>query len=143
MLMAAFPLTILLSVPVGPSMLAAGFLCVVLYRRRTFTVQITAGRGAFLGAVCGLMGFGVLLVSLAIGASVFHSGAKIRQALLDAIQRSIANAPDQQAQAQGLDFFQTPTGLTVALLMLAAGFLLCSSLGGALGAVLLRPKKRP
>ncbi|MBZ5719673.1 MAG: hypothetical protein LAO03_04760 [Acidobacteriia bacterium] len=142
-LIAAFPLTLILGVPPGPSMLAAGFLCVVLYRRRTYAARLTAGLGARLGAICGAMGFGALLVALAVGASVFHSGAKIRQDMVDLIQRSLANAPDEQTKAQVLDFFQTPAGLAVALLGVAVGFLIFSGLGGALGAALLRRKQRP
>jgi hypothetical protein len=124
-------------------MLAAGFLCVVLYRRRVYAARLSAGLGARLGAICGAIGFGALLVALAVAASVFHSGAKIRQDMVDLIQRSLANAPDEQTKAQILDFFQTPAGLTVALLGVAVGFLIFSGLGGALGAALMRRKERP
>ena len=142
-LIAAFPLTFLFGVPPGPSMLAAGFLCVVLYRRRIFAARLSAGMGARLGAISGAIGFGAFLAALAVAASAFHAGAKIRQEMLDTIQRSLANAPDEQVKAQLLDFFQTPAGVTVALLGVGVGFLLFSGLGGALGALLLRRKERP
>lgn len=142
-LIAAFPLTIIFGVPPGPSMVAAGFLCVVLYRRRILAARLSAGMGARLGAISGAIGFSALLVALAVAAAAFHQGAKIRQEMLDTIQRSLANAPDEQVKAQLLDFFQTPTGMTIALLGVGVGFLIFSGIGGALGAALLRRKERP
>ena len=142
-LIAAFPLTLIFGVPPGPSMLAAGFLCVVLYRRRIFAARLSAGMGARLGAISGVVGFSALLAALAVAASAFHQGAKIRQEMMDTIQRSLANAPDEQVKAQLLDFFQTPTGMTIALLGVGVGFLIFSGIGGALGAALLRRKERP
>jgi hypothetical protein len=142
-LIAAFPLTLLFGVPPGPSMIAAGFLCVVLYRRRIFAARLSAGMGARLGAISGAIGFGALLAALAVAASAFHQGAKIRQEMIDTIQRSLANAPDEQVKAQLLDFFQTPTGMTIALLGVGVGFLIFSGIGGALGAALMRRKDHP
>ena len=142
-LMAALPLTLIFGVPPGPSMLAAGFLCVMLYRRRIFAARLSAGMGARLGTISGVIGFAALLVGLAVAASAFHEGPKIRQEMMDTIQRSLANAPDEQVKAQLLNFFQTPAGMTIALLGVGAGFLIFSSIGGALGAALLRRKERP
>ena len=51
---------IFLGMPAGLGMLAAGFLSVVLYRRRCPAVHLTAGMGARLGALTGGLGFAAL-----------------------------------------------------------------------------------
>ena len=142
-LISTIPLTFLLGVS-GLGMLISGFLCVLIYRRRTFHNQVKASAGAFLGAICGAIGAGVWLFSLAMEASVFHSAAKVHQELLEPLQQVLANYHwDEQLKGQMLEFYQTPAGLGVLLFSGAVTFLLFSSLGGVLGAYLLRSRKRP
>jgi hypothetical protein len=133
---------ILLGLPAGLGMLAAGLLSVVLYRRRCPLTRLTAGMGARLGALTGGLGFGVFAIMLALWTAV-RSGREIHDALLKIIQQYAAHGPETQ---QVLDLFNTPEGFTVimilTLVMILAAFLIFSSLGGALGAFLPRRKDR-
>jgi hypothetical protein len=129
----------------GLGMAAAGILAVLFYRRRIAVGEITSGMGARLGALSGTLGFGIFAVFTAIELLVFHSGGELRAAMLEAIQQSAARSADPQAQ-QLLEYLKSPAGLTlmmgVGLAVMLVIFLIFSSLGGALGAVLLRRKGR-
>ena len=102
--------------------------------------------GARLGAVSGVLGFGIFAVFTAIEVLVFHSGGQLRAALLEAVQQSASRTSDPQAQ-QILDYLKSPPGLalvmSLGLAVMFVVFLIFSSLGGALGAVLLRRKNQP
>jgi hypothetical protein len=142
-LLAAFCL-ILLGVPPGLGMVAAGFLSVVLYRRRNPGAHLTAGRGARLGALTGTLGFGVLAIVLALVAA-FQSGTEIRDTLLRTIQQYAAHSTDPHVQ-QVLDLAKTPEGFTFIMILSFAmtfvAFLIFSGLGGMIGAFLLYRKER-
>ena len=139
---------ILMLIPLGGlglGMLAAGVLCVLLYRRRVPAANLTPGMGARLGAVSGTMGFGVFAIFTAIEVLVFHNGGELRAALLQAVQQSATRSSDPQAQ-QVLDYLKSPPGLALimalGLMVMFAAFLIFSSLGGAIGAALLRRRNR-
>ncbi len=139
-----FIAAILMLVPLGAyglGMLAAGFLCVILYRRRNPTSELTPGSGARLGAACGAMGFTFFGIFTAIEVLVFHSGGELHAALLQAVQQSASRTTDPQAQ-QMLDYLRSPSGLALVmgmgLAVMFVMFLVFSSLGGALSAYLLR-----
>ena len=74
-----------------------------------------------------------------------QSGNQIRAQLLEALQQSASRTSDPQAQ-QMLDYFRTPPGLVlmmiVGLIFMFIAFVLFSALGGALGAALLGKKER-
>ncbi|HEV2732827.1 MAG TPA: hypothetical protein VGV15_22575, partial [Terriglobales bacterium] len=127
----------------GIAMLAAGALAVVFYHRRNPGANLTAGAGARLGAVSGALGFGILTIVFAFGTAVLHTGAELRQKMLDAVQQAASRSSDPQA-AQALEFLKTPQGLAVAmvlgLILTFVAFVIFSSLGGAAGAALLRRK---
>jgi hypothetical protein len=133
-----------LGMPAGFGMVAAGFLSVVLYRRSNPGIHLTAGRGARLGAITGMLGFGALAVIVALVAA-FRSGKEIHDALFHAIQQYAAHSADPRMQ-QVLDLFNTPEGFTTIMILSFAmtfvAFLLFSSLGGAIGAFLLYRKQR-
>jgi hypothetical protein len=135
---------ILLGMPAGLGMLAAGFLSVVLYRRRCPTTQLTAGMGARLGALTGGLGFGALAAMLALW-TAFRSSKAIHDALLNYIQQYAAHSSDPR-MPQVLELFNTPAGFTfimvLTLIMTLAAFLIFASLGGLLGASLLHRKER-
>ncbi len=135
---------ILVGMPAGLGMLAAGFLSVVLYRRRCPTTHVTAGMGARLGALTGVLGFGAVAVMLAMW-TAFRSGKEIHDALQNYIQQYAAHSSDPHMQ-QVLELFNTPEGFTfimiLSLIMTLAAFLIFSSLGGAIGAFLLHRKER-
>jgi hypothetical protein len=127
----------------GLGMLAAGILCVFLYRRVDPFLNLTPWTGARLGAASGAMGFAILMTIFAIGVAAFNAGGEIHQKMLDAIQQAAARSSDPQAQ-QAVEFFKTAPGLTLFMILgsilLCIMFVLFSGLGGALGAVLLRRK---
>jgi len=141
--------SILMAIPLGASfglgMLAAGFLAVVFYRRRVPNASLRPGKGARLGVVSGALGFGMFAVVTSIQMVIFHSG-DLRAQLLDALQESASRTSDPQAQ-QMLDYFRTPPGLVLmmilGLIFMFIAFVLFSALGGALGAALLRRRDVP
>lgn len=127
----------------GLGMIAAGILAVILYRR-AFAAEITPGMGAKLGIATGGIGFAIVALFTAIQLLIFHSGSELRDAMLQAVEQAASRNPDPQAQ-QLLTYLKTPEGLGIvmalSLSVMLVGFLIFSSAGGALGAILLRPKK--
>jgi hypothetical protein len=143
-LIAAF----LMFVPLGAfglGMIAAGVLCVLFYRRRKPTTNLTPAMGARLGALSGILGFAIFAIFSAAGTLLFHSGGQLRAALLEAIEQSAARSSDPQAQ-QIIEYLKTPPGLALMMAMSLAfvlvAFLILSSLGGAVGAAMMRRKDR-
>ena len=126
-------------------MIAAGILAVLLYRRRNPGGTLSPGMGARLGAVSGVLGFGIFALFTAVEILVFHSGGQLRAALLEAIEQSALRASDPQAQ-QYVTYFKSPPGLALFMaLMLVVMFfifLILASLGGSLAASLLRRRER-
>jgi hypothetical protein len=139
--------SILIAIPLGASfglgMLAAGFLAIVFYRRRLPASNLAPGKGARLGAVSGALGFGIFAIVTSMQMIIFHSGDQLRAQLLEALQQSASRTSDAQAQ-QVLDYFRTPPGLVLimilGLIFMFIAFVLLSALGGALGAALLRKR---
>jgi hypothetical protein len=129
----------------GLGMILAGVLSVVFYRWRNAGADLTPGMGARLGAISGVIGFVMFLFYTAISATVLGGGPQLRQALTQAIEQSASRATDPQAQ-RVMEFFRTPQGLATVMIAGIAfafiAFLLLSTLGGALGAALLRRKPR-
>jgi len=127
----------------GLGMIAAGVLAVLFYRRRNPGCNLTAGVGARLGALSGALGFTIFAIFTAIEVLVFHSGGELRSALLQAIQQSAARSTDPQAQ-QIVEYLKSPPGLvlvmSLGLIVMFVIFLFFSTLGGALGAALMRRK---
>jgi hypothetical protein len=135
-------------IPLGAfavGMAAAGVLSVLLYRRGNPSASLTPAMGARLGAAGGALGFGIFVVLAAVQILVFRAGAAMRAALIEALQQSAARSPDPQAQ-QVVEFLKSPQGLAViivvTLILIFVAFVLLSSMGGALAATLLRPKRR-
>jgi hypothetical protein len=130
----------------GLGMLAAGFLAVVFYRRRVPAANLRPGKGARLGVVGGALGFGMFAVVTSIEMIISHSGDQLRAQLLDALQQSASRTSDPQAQ-QMLDYFRTPPGLVLIMIMglvlMFIAFVVFSAIGGALGAALLRRRDIP
>lgn len=139
---------LLMFVPLGAfglGMTAGGILAVLFYHRRNPLFDITPGIGGRLGAAAGALGFGVFAVFTAIEVLVFHSGGELRAALLEAIKQSAARSSEPQAQ-QLLEYLKSPPGLALmmglGLFLLLIVFLILSTLGGVLAAVLLRRRRR-
>jgi hypothetical protein len=139
---------ILMVIPLGAfglGMLAAGALSVLLYRRRNPGASLTAGVGARLGALSGMLGFGIFAFFTAIETLLFHTGGELRAALLEAIKQSAARSSDPQAQ-QVIEYLQSPPGLALVmaagLIVMLIAFLIFSCLGGVIGAALMRQKDK-
>jgi hypothetical protein len=129
----------------GLEMVAAGALAVLFYRRRTPLGELTPGMGARIGAASGLFGFGLLLLLTGIGTLLFPNRSQLRQTMEAALEQAAARSSDPQAQ-QALAYFKTPEGMAL-VIALGVGvmlmiFLAMSSLGGMLGAVVLRRRER-
>lgn len=122
------------------AVVGAGFLAVGFYRRRNPGVLIKAGAGARLGAVSGLLCFAMSAVLEALALAIFHNGAVLRDKMLEAIQQAASHATDPQAVAM-LDYLKSPAGMAVMTLLVLifafVAFVVLSSLGGALGGILL------
>jgi hypothetical protein len=118
----------------------AGGLAVVFYRQRNPLAPIRPGIGAQLGALAGVLGFGMAMVLSAFVVAALHKAPDIRKVLLESVQQSAARYSDPQYQA-ALDLMRSPAGLVAMMVFaLILGFFLCvvfSSLGGALTAALL------
>jgi hypothetical protein len=135
---------LLVGMPAGLAMLAAGFLSVVLYRRRCPAALLTVGVGVRLGGLTGVLGFGAVTAIFALW-TAFRSGKELHDALLNYIQQYAAHSSDPHMQ-QVLELFNTPEGFTfiiiLSLIMTLVAFLIFSSLGGAIAAFLLHRKEK-
>jgi hypothetical protein len=127
------------------AVVGAGFLAVGFYRRRNPGVLIKAGAGARLGTVSGLLCFAMSAVLEALALAIFHKGAVLRAKMLEAIQQAASRTTDPQTVAM-LDYLKSPAGMAVmTVFVLIFAFIACvvlSSLGGALGGILLGRAKR-
>jgi hypothetical protein len=121
------------------AVVGAGFLAVGFYRRRNPGVLIKAGAGARLGAVSGLLCFGMSAV-LELALAIFHKGALLRDKMFEAMQQAASRTTDPQAVAM-LDYLKSPAGMAVmivfVLIFAFVAFVVLSSLGGALGGIVL------
>jgi len=124
----------------------AGFLCVLLYRRRSAAAEPSPSTGFQLGALCGAFGFVIFTLLAAANTVAFHLKAKFQAAIVEAVRHAQNTYPDPQAR-QSLEFFTTPQGLTVMmifiLVLICVAFVLLAGLGGAVSAALLRRKGPP
>jgi hypothetical protein len=123
--------------------LAAGALAVLFFKRRQPGVELSSGAGARVGAVAGLFAF--ILFSLLMGVQlVAMSGSgKFRDMMAQAMQQSAARNPSPEAQAM-VQKLMTPEGIAVMVVLIFVIFLVMfvglSSIGGALGAKLLKKR---
>ena len=122
-------------------MAVAGALSVRFYRRRRPQTTISPGMGARLGALSGLLGFLFYTVPQAIRLAFFGLGGSVRKAMQKAMEQSAAQSPDPRAQEM-MRNLMSPEALaaflTVLVVLFLLAFLLCSGLGGALGAWIWR-----
>jgi len=126
--------------------LGAGFLAVILYSRRNPAWSINARSGAQLGAMCGLMFFGISAIFETLAVTLFHTGAQLREKVLEALQQAAARSSDPQVQA-ALDRLKTPEGiafmLVFGLVLLFIFSIAAGSLAGALTGAFLGRRNRP
>lgn len=143
-LLIASVLSLILRGALALGMLAAGFLSVYFYHRRNPLIGLTVGLGARLGAISGALGFGILGIASAVATFVSHSAAEIRLIMLRAVQEYVSRNADPQMQ-QVLEFYNSRQGFILMLvlgsIMMLILFLALSSMGGIIGAAVLRRRK--
>lgn len=143
-LLIASVLSLILRGALALGMLAAGFLSVYFYHRRNPLIGLTVGLGARLGAISGALGFGILGIVSAVATFVSHSAAEIRLIMLKAVQEYVSRNADPQMQ-QVLEFYNSRQGFILMLvlgsIMMLILFLALSSMGGIIGAAVLRRRK--
>ena len=126
--------------------LGTGLLAVALSRRRGPGIVIRAATGARLGAVSGLLLFGMSTIFETLAVAVLHRGGELRSEMMEKIQQAAARYPAPQVQPF-LDFAKSPEGF--AFIMVAsvifglAAFVALGSLGGALGTAFQGRRDRP
>ena len=118
-------------------MVAAGVVAVRFYRRRRPGAAVSPGMGARLGAASGLLGFLFYSVPQAVRLAFFRLGGSVREAMQKAMEQSAAQNPDPKAQ-ELMRNLMSPSALaaflTVLVVLFLLAFLVCSGLGGAMGA---------
>ncbi len=108
--------------------------------------MIRSGTGAKLGALSGLLFFGVSTILETLALAVLHKGPEVRSAMLDKVQQAAARYPSSEVQPF-LDFVKSPDGFVI--MMVASvifglvAFIVLGSCGGALGAALLGRRDPP
>ena len=125
----------------GLAMLAAGVIAVGLCYRRNPGVILSPATGAKLGALSGLMAFGILAILSGASMAVLHSRGELQSTLIEVLDQAAARTSDPEALAM-IQQFKNPHGLALVMIGSMLGALLLfvaiSSIGGAITAVLLR-----
>jgi len=145
--LAALVASLLMVLGLNPfvAMISVGFLTVVFCRQRQPGTPVRAGVGARLGALGGLLWFGmsVILQGLLV---VVGKGPDMREEMLKKVQQTASGTNDPQVQAL-FEYFKSPAGLTVMIVLafifafLAA--LVLGVLGGALGGTIFGRRDKP
>ena len=124
----------------------AGFVGVLLYRRRSSAPAPSPGAGFRLGVLSGVFSFAIFTILTAVNTLAFHAQKEFRNAMIEAVRHAQARNPDPQAR-QMLEYFTSPQGLVVMMalgfVLICIAFVLLSGLGGAMSAALLRRKGPP
>ena len=127
------------------TMLGGGVLAVTFYRYRNPLTSIRPGVGARLGALAGLLGFGISTVLGAFFVALFNKGAELRSLIQEGIQQSAARYSGPEYQS-ALDFMRSPAGMAFmmvfGLIFLLVSFVALSAIGGAVAAALLGRRDR-
>ena len=113
-------------------LVAGGFFAVYLYERRT-GYRLSVRSGAHLGWICGVFGFVVVTVALAVTA-VMLSDPSVASAMREQLRTH--GMPAANAD-QMINFFHTPAGISSALFVSFILFTVLPAFGGAVGAKLL------
>jgi len=146
--LAALVATLLMVLGLNPfvAMISVGFLAVVFYRQRRPGTVIKTPAGAKLGALSGLLWFGMASILEALIVLLLHKGPEFRKELIDRIQQAASQTSDPQALAV-FDRLKTPDGLVFLMLfgLIFAFFaaIILAAAGGALGGAILGRKDQP
>jgi hypothetical protein len=125
--------------------LGAGCLAVILYHRQNAGWGVNARSGAQLGAVCGVLFFGIGAIFETVVVALFHTGGQVRQKMLEALQQAASRSADPQVQA-AFETLKTPEGMALlmvfGLLVLFLISIAAGSLAGALTGAFLGRRNR-
>lgn len=113
-------------------LVAGGFFAVYLYERRT-GYRLSVRSGAHLGWICGVFGFVVVTMALAV-TTVMLSDPSVASAMREQLRTH--GMPAANAD-QMINFFHTPAGISSALFVSFVLFTVLPAFGGAVGAKLL------
>lgn len=124
----------------------AGWLSVALSRQRIPGSAVRPSSGARIGALGGLLLFGMSTVFEALAIILLHKEAQLHSEMLDKIQQAAARYPGPEVQPF-LDFVRTPEGFAFmmvgSVIFALAAFIALGSLGGAASAAILGRRNRP
>jgi hypothetical protein len=127
------------------AMVAVGFMAVLFFRQRVPGTAIKTGAAAGIGAISGLLWFGLSAV-LETSLTIFlHKGPELRSELLSRIDQAASQTTDPQVLAM-FDRIKSPGGLEImivcAFLFALVAAVALASAGGMLAGALLgrRPK---
>jgi zinc-ribbon domain len=126
--------------------LGTGFLAATFSQRRSPGAAIRPAVAAKLGALGGLLLFGMSTLLETLVVVVLHKGPEIRSEMMDKVQQAATRYPGPQAEPF-LEFVKSPSGfafMMVASLVLGLlAFLILGGVGGAISAALGGRRGRP
>ncbi len=114
------------------AMLSIGFLAVAFYRRRKPDASIRAIDGAGLGALGGILWFGMFLFLLTLLVVALREAPGLQDQLLQQLHQA-ASSPSASQIQEFLDHTKTASGLAGMVLSALVSALILGTLGGALG----------
>jgi hypothetical protein len=114
------------------ALLGAGLLSVVFYRRHNPGIAVKAAVGARLGALSGLLSFGMSAILGTVVVVFLHQGPEIRNQLFEKIDQAASQTSDPRTVAL-LEQLKTPSDLAVIVLSSFFLAIVLASIGGALG----------
>jgi len=124
--------------------LGAGVLAVVFSARRNPGVPIRTGWGASLGALAGLVLFGLTVILETLAVVWLHKSAEIRDAMIEKVEQAASRYPGPDMQPF-LEYVKSPDGFAVMMVASVVfglvAFVLLGSAGGAVTAAFLRRRK--
>lgn len=113
-------------------LVAAGFLAVFLYYRRTGQ-RLSVLHGAHLGWLCGIFGFLITMVLLTVMVALLSDPSVMAN-----LREQLKMLPKQEADVNRvLDTLRSPAGIVTGLLVTFLLFTILPAFGGAIGAKLL------
>jgi hypothetical protein len=112
-------------------LVAAGFLAVFLYQRRTGQ-RLSVAHGAHLGWICGIFDFAIVVLLLTARMPSLSDPA-----VMDAMRKQLQGAGSQAEVDQMIQTLFSPAGMLVAAAVMFVMFTVLPACGGALGAKLL------
>lgn len=131
--LSAVPFAFILALPL------AGFLAVLLYRRRNWARPPSPATGFRLGALTGAIGFAIYAVVAAFATLISHATPDLKQKMLESIRAAELRNPDPQVSPM-FEYLKVHLTLMVisGLIFMCVIFVLLAGVGGALGASLKR-----